>query len=329
MKEQQVLITGGAGFIGSHLCERLVKEGWKVICLDNFNTFYSPKIKEDNIKNLKQSSDFLLVKGDILDRSLLEKIFSENKISKIIHLAALAGVRTSFAVPAKYVDVDVKGTVNLLEIARKHNIEQFIFGSSSSVYGVGSDIPFNENENKMVVISPYSSSKRAAEIFCQFYNKIYKVPITILRFFTVYGPRQRPEMAIHKFTRLIKQKKPIFMYGDGSSARDYTYIDDIVEGITRALKKVFDFQIFNLGSSRAIQLKEMIKILENKLNISAKIKKAPFQAGDAPITFADIRKARKILGWAPQISFEQGIEKFIEWYNQKEGFLIKQQNYEQ
>jgi len=323
MKKQEILVTGGAGFIGSNLCERLIKGGHKVICFDNFNSFYNPKIKEDNIKELKNSSDFLLVKGDILDKDLLREIFSRNQISKIVHLAALPGVRTSFLLPESYIDVDIKGTVNLLEAAKRYNISQFIFGSSSSVYGIGSEVPFNENEKGMITISPYSSSKRSAEIFCETYSKIYKIPITILRFFTVYGPRQRPEMAIHKFTRFMKQGKSIPMFGDGESARDYTYIDDIVEGISTSMEKVFDFQIFNLGNSNTTKLKELIKILGKKLCVSPRVEKLSDQIGDVPITFADIKKAKEFLGWSPKISFEKGIDNFIKWHEEKEEFLNK------
>lgn len=319
----KILVTGGAGFIGSRLCERLIQQRQKVICLDNFNDFYNPKIKEDNISNLKNSPNFSLIRGDILDKKLLEKIFSENQISKIIHLAALPGVRASFLSPENYIDVDIKGTVNLLEMAKKYKISQFTFGSSSSVYGEGAKIPFQEDEKELIPISPYSNSKRAAEIFCQTYSRLYKIPTTILRIFTAFGPCQRPEMAIHKFVRLMKQGKAIPLYGKEDSVRDYTFIDDVVEGIIMATKKNFDFEIFNLGNSKTVKLEDLIKILSKKLKIDPKIEKLPGQLGDLPITFAEISKAKRLLGWQPKIPFEEGIEKFLAWHNKKEKFLNK------
>lgn len=322
-KEQSILVTGGAGFIGSHLCERLIKEARRVVCLDNFNDFYDFRLKEDNLKDLMKNSNFSLIKGDILSLEELEKIFFENKISKIIHLAALPGVRTSFFSPQKYIDVDIKGTVNLLEMAKKNKISQFIFGSSSSIYGIGSKIPFREDERNMTTISPYSSSKIAGEIFCKTYSEIYKIPMTILRFFTVFGPRQRPEMAIHKFTRFIKKEKSIPVFGCGESFRDYTFVDDIIEGLIKSMEKIFDFEIFNLGNSRTIKLKEMIKILGDRLNKTPKIQEMPSRPGDVPITLANIEKAKKMLDWEPKTSFLEGIDRFIDWHNKKEDFLNK------
>ena len=316
-----VLVTGGAGFIGSHLCERLVKEGHKVICLDNFSDFYDPKLKEDNIKNLKGRREFILVRGDILDGALLKKIFSKNRISKIVHLAAIPGVRQSIKNPFDYIDTDIKGTVNLLEIAKNYGVLHFIFGSSSTVYGMGSKIPFREDEKNLNPISPYGVSKLAAEKFCQNYAKLYKIPTTILRYFCVFGPRQRPELALHKFTRLAKQGKPIPKYGSGESARDYTYIDDTIEGTMRAVDKKFDFAIFNLGNSKPVKLKRMIGILAEKLNLKLKIKKLPEQLGDLPLTYASISKGRKLLGWTPKTSFEKGMDKFLSWHKEKEKFL--------
>ena len=318
-----MLVTGGAGFIGSHLCERLVKEGYKVICLDSFSDFYNPKLKEDNIKNLKGNRKFILVRGDILDRALLKKIFSKNRISRIIHLAAIPGVRQSIKTPFDYIEVDIKGTVNLLEMAKNYGVLHFIFGSSSTVYGQDSKNPFSENERNLNPISPYGVSKLAAEKFCQNYAKLYKIPTTILRYFCVFGPRQRPELALHKFTRLAKQGKPIPRYGSGESARDYTFIDDIIEGTMKAIEKKFDFEIFNLGNAKPIKLKRMIEILGEKLSLKLKTKKLPEQLGDLPLTYASVSKAKKMLNWIPKTSFERGMDKFLTWHKEKEKFLNK------
>lgn len=320
---KRVLVTGGAGFIGSHLCESLLKENYNVVCLDNFNDFYDPKIKEDNIAKAFKYKNFTLIKGDILDRELLENIFRKYDIDKIIHLAAIAGVRPSLVAPTEYIDVDIKGTVNLLEVAKKYKIEQFIFGSSSSVYGINSKIPFSEGDRVDLQISPYATAKRAAELYCATYHHLYGIPITILRFFTVYGPRQRPDMAIHKFVRLICQGKPISMFGDGKSERDYTYVDDIADGIFKALQKTYKFEIFNLGNSTTIKLRDLINCIEDKLKIRAKIEQLPKQPGDVPITCADISKAKRMLGYNPSTSIEEGIENFVRWYLGKKDFLEK------
>ncbi|MEK9135210.1 MAG: SDR family NAD(P)-dependent oxidoreductase [Patescibacteria group bacterium] len=311
-----ILLTGGAGFIGSHLAKRLINEGYSVICLDNFSDFYSPALKEDNIKKLKENPNFILVRGDILDRDLLEKIFAGGQISKIVHLAAIPGVRQSIKDPFSYIDVDIKGTVNLLEMAKKYQISRFIFASSSTVYGQDSKTPFSEEEKNLIPISPYGASKLAAEEFCRTYNKLYKIPITVLRYFAVYGPKQRPELALYKFTRLAKQGKPIQRYGSGESARDYTYIDDIVDGTMMAVEKKFDFEIFNLGNSNPTKLKDLIGLLGKKLGITLKIEELPDQLGDVPLTYADISKGKKLLGWEPKVSLEQGIEKFLAWHKE-------------
>jgi UDP-glucuronate 4-epimerase len=310
----EILVTGGAGFIGSHLVEKLLAEDKEVICLDNFNDFYNPKIKERNIVKAMHHPNFILIRGDILDNKLLDEIFSKYQIQKIVHLAAIAGVRPSLLSPALYLEVDTKGTVNLLEKAKEYKVEQFIFGSSSSVYGVNKKIPFSERDPTNSQISPYAVAKKAAEFYCQTYHHLYKIPITILRFFTIYGPRQRPDMAIHKFTRLISENKPIQMYGAGLSKRDYTFIDDAIQGTIEALNKKFDFEIFNLGNSKTIELKKLIELINTKLGKKAKIEILPEQPGDVPITYADISKAKKMLGFNPQTSIERGIEKFIKWY---------------
>ena len=318
---KKTLVTGGAGFIGSHLCEKLLENNYKVICLDNFNDYYDPRIKKDNIGNSLKNRNFIFVKGDILDKECLDSIFSKYDIYKIVHLAAIAGVRPSLMNPQEYVDVDIKGTVNLLEIAKKYRVEQFIFGSSSSVYGINSKIPFTEEDRIDLQISPYATAKRCAELYCATYHYLYRIPVTILRFFTVYGPRQRPDMVIHKFTRLMSQGKSISMFGDGKSERDYTYIDDIVDGILKAIQKNIKFEIFNLGNSKTIKLQELIKLIAQKLNADVRIKRFPEQAGDVSITHADISKAKKVLEYKPSTSIEEGIENFVEWYLKKRNFL--------
>ena len=323
------LVTGGAGFIGSHLCERLIKDNHRVICIDNFNDFlYDPRLKEDNISEFKKHPNFTLIKGDILDNKLLDKIFSKYKIQRIVHLAALAGVRSSLLSPTKYVDNDIKGTVNLLEKAKDYKIKQFIFASSSSVYGVNKKVPFSEKDNVSLQVSPYATSKRAAELYCQTYHYLYNIPTTILRFFTVYGPRQRPEMAIHKFTRLIIQNKSIPVYGGGNSSRDYTYVDDIIEGIMKSMKKMAGIEIFNLGNSKPIQLKGLIEIIGKNIGVTPKVRKLPFQQGDVPTTFADIKKAKRILGWIPKTPLDNGIKEFIKWYKKEENFLNRLKEYD-
>jgi len=309
-----VLVTGGAGFIGSHLCEKLIEKGHIVVCLDNFNDYYDPEIKKKNISSLIRQERFELIKGDILDSALLEKIFKENKIEKIIHLAAIAGVRPSLIKPSLYIDVDIKGTVNLLEAARKFGVRQFIFGSSSSVYGNNSKVPFSENDPLELQISPYATAKRSAELYCRTYHHLYKIPITVLRFFTVYGPRQRPDMAIHKFTRLMSNGEEVPVFAQGKSERDYTFVDDILQGVIKALETPFDFEIFNLGNSKTIRLNKLIDLISQELGEKPKLKFLPAQPGDVDITYADISKAKKLLGFEPNTKIEDGVQKFVKWY---------------
>lgn len=308
------LVTGGAGFIGSHLCEKLLDRGYQVICLDNFNDFYSPKIKEENITKALEHPNFTLIRGDILDNGCLIEIFSKHKIEKIIHLAAMGGVRPSLLSPAQYVDVDIKGTVNLLEKAKIFKIKQFVFASSSSVYGINEKLPFSEKDDANLQISPYATAKKAAELYCQTYHFLYKIPITILRIFTVYGPRQRPDMAIYKFTQQISKGEPVQMFGDGNSKRDYTYIDDAIQGILNALENTYQFEIINIGSLKIISLKDLIELIGETAGKIPKIERLPNQLGDVPITYADISKARNLLRYEPQTSIEEGIKKFVEWF---------------
>ncbi len=313
-KMQTILITGGAGFIGSHLCERLLEDGNKIICVDNLNDFYSPDTKKKNLITLLKNKNFTFYKEDILNKKNIENIIKKEEIEKIIHLAARAGVRPSLKEPTLYSKVNIEGTLNLLEATRNSEIKQFIFGSSSSVYGISSKTPYTEEDCADQPISPYATSKRAGELFCFNYSHLYKIPITCLRFFTVYGPRQRPEMAIHKFTHLINKGEKIPMYGNGKTKRDYTYITDIIDGITSSIEKQFDFEIFNLGNSQTTQLRHLINLIEKNLDKTADIEKLPEQTGDVPITYADINKSKKQLNYNPKIPIEEGIKKFTNWF---------------
>lgn len=312
---KKVLVTGGAGFIGSHLCERLLKEGYFVINLDNFNNYYDPKIKWRNIQDALKSDNYALYVGDIRDNKILNQIIEEQgKIDIIVHLAAMAGVRSSLKDPVEYVSVDIGGTVNMLEFARKQKVEKFVFASSSSVYGKNSKVPFSEDDPLEGQVSPYATAKRAGELYCKTYSELYGIPIVVLRFFTVYGPRQRPEMAIHLFTKNILEGKPIPVFGDGSSARDYTYIDDIVDGTYRAmLYNKTRFEIFNLGNSKTVKLSELIEIIEKIVGKKAIIDRKPMQLGDVEITNADIRKATSVLGFSPREALVTGIRSLFEW----------------
>lgn len=315
---ETALITGGAGFIGSHLSERLLSEGWRVVCLDNFDTFYDPQIKRNNISSALKENYFTLIEGDIRDKRLLDNIFNREKIDVVIHIAARAGVRPSIKEPALYYDVNVGGTLNLLEAVRGRNVKKFIFASSSSVYGENTKVPFSEEDNVDYPISPYAATKKAGELLCYTYYHLYRIPITCLRFFTVYGPRQRPEMAIHKFTRLIYEGKPVPVYGDGSSKRDYTFIEDIIEGVVKSIHSGSLYEIINLGESNTISLSDLIVLIENNLHKNAVIEKLPLQPGDVPITYADTGKARSLLGYNPKTNIKEGIRIFTEWFLKQE-----------
>lgn len=313
-----ILITGSAGFIGSNLCEALIGNH-KIFGLDNFCDYYDPQIKRNNISSLQQNSNFTLLEADIRNENALIEIFSKNKFDLIIHLAAMAGVRPSIENPQLYTEVNINGTVNLLEECRKHEIKNFIFASSSSVYGNNRKVPFSEKDPVDHPISPYASTKKAGELICHTYHYLEKISMVCLRFFTVYGPRQRPDLAIRKFARLILDDKPIPVYGDGLTQRDYTYIDDIIDGILKAIDFVHEgnkYEIFNLGESRTIKLSKMISTIENSLGIKAKKELLPIQPGDVKTTYADISKSRKMLGYDPQTDFEEGVEKFISWLKQ-------------
>lgn len=307
------LITGGAGFIGSNLTDKLLSEGHSVICHDNFDDFYSPSIKRENISQALKNKDFSLVSGDIRDKTLLGKIFSDNKVDMVIHLAARAGVRPSIQNPSLYYDVNVNGTLCLLEEMRKAGISQMIFASSSSVYGNNRKTPFSENDIVDFPISPYAATKKAAELLCHTFHHLYGFDIFCLRFFTVYGPRQRPEMAIHMFAQNILEQVPIKMFGDGSSKRDYTYIEDIVSGIRGAAKNLKGYEIINLGESQTISLSELVTLIEKKIGKKAIVEVLPSQSGDVDITFADISKAQRLIGYSPQTGIEAGIGRFTDW----------------
>jgi UDP-glucuronate 4-epimerase len=313
---RSVLVTGGAGFIGSHLVDRLLGEGsWHVTVVDDFNDFYSPDIKRANIAAHLRNSDYTLVEGDIRDEAAMERLFAENKFDVIVHLAARAGVRPSLAEPKLYVETNVDGTMNLLELARQQKVKQFVFGSSSSVYGINSKVPFSEDDRIHQPISPYAATKAAGELLCHTYSHLYGMRIVCLRFFTVYGARQRPDLAIHKFAWLIAEGKPIQVFGDGTTRRDYTYIDDIISGVRAAIDySGSQYEIFNLGESQTVELNELISLIERSLDLRATIERLPDQPGDVPITFADITKSREKLGYNPTTKISDGIPKFVEWF---------------
>jgi len=311
-----VLVTGGAGFIGSHLCDRLLERGEEVVCFDNFDPYYDVGMKDANVGRNLENGRFRLVRGDVRDPSDLEVVFQSSEITKVVHLAAKAGVRPSIERPLLYEEVNVRGTLNLLEAARKNGVKNFVFGSSSSVYGVNEKTPFSEDDPLESIISPYAASKASGEAFCQTYSHLYGIPITCLRFFTVYGPRGRPDMAIFKFTKKIVEGERIEVYGDGSSMRDYTYVDDIVDGVVSALDKNFLFEIINLGDSRTVKLSRLISLIESGLGRNAEITRMPDQPGDVPVTYADIGKAGKLLGYEPKVTIEEGIKEFVAWYRE-------------
>ena len=309
------LVTGGAGFIGSTLCEKLIKEQNKVIIIDNFCDFYNPELKHKNIEKIKNS--IKLYEGDIRDRKILKQIFEENNIDIVVHLAAMAGVRSSIENPILYQEVNCTGTQNLLEEMRLHNIANLVMASSSSVYGNCKQVPFREDMVVDYAISPYAATKKANEVMTHVYRSLYNINVIMLRFFTVYGPKQRPDLAINKFTRLMLEGKEIPIYGDGTTARDYTYIDDIVDGIISSCDYVDlntdVYEIINLGNSSPVSLKDMVDTISKVLVVKPKLKYMPMQPGDVNITYADISKAKNLLGYEPKIEFEEGIRRFIKW----------------
>ncbi|MGH9903695.1 MAG: GDP-mannose 4,6-dehydratase, partial [Pyrinomonadaceae bacterium] len=313
---RNILLTGGAGFIGSHLLERLLSEGrFHVTVVDDFNDFYEPARKRANVAPFAGRDDFRLIEADIRDRAALARAFSERDFGCVVHLAARAGVRPSLAEPVLYTETNITGTLNLLELARERGVRQFVFGSSSSVYGINAKVPFGEEDPIRRPISPYAATKAAGELLCHTYAHLHGIRCVALRFFTVYGARQRPDLAIHKFARLIDAGRPIPVFGDGTTRRDYTYIDDIIAGVRAAMDyEAADYEVFNLGESRTVELRELIALLEEELGRKAVIDRQPTQPGDVPQTFADITKARRLLGYDPRTEIEEGIRRFVEWF---------------
>src|SRR5713101_6939245 len=309
----RILVTGGAGFIGSHLVEKLLAVGHEIVVLDDFNDFYDPRIKHANIAGF--AKDVSVCHVDLRESDSVRAMFHREKVDAIAHLAARAGVRPSIQQPRLYYDTNVVGTLHLLEAACASGAERFIFASSSSVYGAAKKVPFSEEEHLTQTLSPYAATKIGGEFLCSTYSHLYKIRIVALRYFTVYGARQRPDLAIHQFTRKIHADEPIDQFGDGTTRRDYTYIDDIIQGTTAALK--FDgpmFDVFNLGESETIQLEDLIAAIEKALGKKAKINRLPEQPGDMPSTCADISKARKLLGYNPKTKFQDGLQRFVHWF---------------
>lgn len=321
-----VLVTGGAGFIGSHLVDKLLKEEHRVTVVDNFDPYYDPTIKERNIWKHLNNPGYKLLKLDICDFKALKENLNE-PYDIIVHLAAKAGVRPSILDPIGYQRVNVQGTQNLLELAKDKKICQFVFASSSSVYGINPNVPWRESDHVLMPISPYAATKVSGELLGHVYSHLYGIRFIALRFFTVYGPRQRPDLAIHKFTRLISQGKEVPFYGDGSSSRDYTYIDDIIKGISAAITyERSQYEVVNLGNSRTVTLSELITIIEEELNIKAKLKPMPMQAGDVFRTFADLEKAGKLLNYQPTTGIREGIKSFIKWFHANESQSFSNSN---
>jgi UDP-glucuronate 4-epimerase len=316
---RSILITGGAGFIGSHLIGRLLSEDdWRITVVDDFNDFYDPSIKRANLEPYISHANFSLIEADIRDFFSLEEVFHEGRFDCVVHLAARAGVRPSLTEPRLYVETNINGTTNLLELARKHQVKQFVFGSSSSVYGENKKVPFSEDDPIFNPISPYAATKAAGELLCHTYSHLYSMRIVCLRFFTVYGARQRPDLAIHKFARLIDAGLAIPVFGDGTTRRDYTYVDDIISGVRAAIDyDQSNYEVINLGESRTVELRELISLVETALGKKAQIDRQPKQPGDVPQTFADIAKARRLLNYNPQTQIEDGIGLFIDWFRKR------------
>jgi len=310
----EILVTGGAGFIGSHLAERLLDRGDRVLVLDDLNDFYDPAVKQRNLAGIRASADAAFVQGDIRDRPLLDRVFGERRFDVIVHLAARAGVRPSLAQPLLYESVNCGGTLNLLECARVHGVQRFVFASSSSVYGNVRETPFREEARIDRPISPYAATKAAGELYGHTYHHLYGLSVTALRFFTVYGARQRPDMAIHKFTRLIDEGRAVPFYGDGTTERDYTYYTDVVDGVIAAIDRDLGFEIINLGESHTTRLLDLVGMIEENLGKKAVLAKAPLQPGDVIRTCADVSKAARLLDYRPTTPVAEGIARFVEWY---------------
>jgi UDP-glucuronate 4-epimerase len=315
-----ILVTGGAGFIGSHLCETLISQGHKVICVDNFNDYYNPQFKHENIKSFKENPLFVLYEADTRDKERLSEIFEKENIQKIVHLAAMAGVRYSIKHPKLYFDVNVIGTSNLLELSVKYNVLKFVFGSSSSVYGGSKQLPFTETQ-ELSPLNPYATTKRLGEDLCKFFSDYHHLDCVCLRFFTVYGPRGRPDMAVYSFTKAIYENKEIPVFGDGLLSRDFTFVKDTVAGIVSSLDLETKFEILNLGKGNKDTVNNLIKAIEKYTERKAIIKLLPINEGEAEHTLADPIKAKELLNFNPQISLDEGIKLFVEWYNKENQIL--------
>ncbi|KPK76013.1 MAG: epimerase [Phycisphaerae bacterium SM23_30] len=309
----KVLVTGAAGFIGSHLCEKILNRGDHVVGLDNFHDFYSPRIKRRNLRRPLAHPHFELIEGDVRDAPCLDAVLAESPFDMIAHLAALAGVRPSLNDPLGFADVNIRGAGVVLEAARKHHVKKFIYASSSSIYGNNIKVPFAETDPVDHPISPYAATKKAAELLCHTYHHLYGIDVNCLRYFTVYGPRQRPDLAIHKFARLMEAGKPIPVFGDGSMARDFTYINDIIQGTVAAMDRCAGYHIYNLGESQPYRLDHLIGELEKALGKKALVKRLPVPPGDVKQTYADISKARSELGYDPKIDLPEGLARFVAW----------------
>ncbi len=310
----RILVTGGAGFIGSHTAKRLISDGHDVSIVDDLNDFYSPALKRANLADVAQQGAFRFYECDICDEGRVLEIADEVRPEAVVHLAARAGVRPSISQPSLYERVNVGGTLNLLEASARVKVRRFILASSSSIYGVTSRVPFSEDDDRNLPVSPYAATKLAAEKLAHVYSHLYGLEVVCLRLFTVYGPRQRPDLAIRKFTEMIQKGKPLPFFGDGSSGRDYTYVDDIVDGIAAAVAYQCRYEIFNLGNSQPVALSGVVSRIEAALGLKARLNHLPDQLGDVPITYADIGKARRLLGYSPQVTFSVGIERFVKWF---------------
>lgn len=317
----KILVTGGAGFIGSHLVEALLGRGDEVVILDVFNDFYDPAIKRQNVAAIERAAGAAmgdgavsLVEGDIRDEALIARVFEEGQFDVVVHLAAMAGVRPSLADPLHYQDVNVRGTIVLLEELAKRPGTRFVFASSSSVYGGNKDVPFREAADVHNPVSPYAATKRAGELLAYTHHHLYGIPTTCLRFFTVFGPRQRPEMAIHKFVRMTLNGESLPFFGDGTTRRDYTYVDDIVDGVVRAIDRCEGYEIYNLGESQTTSLAELVQLIGEACGVKPVLDRQPMQPGDVVITYADVTKAREKLGYDPHTTVADGLARFVSWY---------------
>lgn len=316
-----LLVTGGAGFIGSHACERFVSRGHRVVCLDDLNDYYDPDRKIANLEVCRQSPRFVFVQGSLLDFPLLRSIFGGHRPDQVVHLAARAGVRPSLRDPKLYEETNGRGTLNILDLCREFNLSRLVYTSSSSVYGERRDMPLRETDPILNPISPYGAAKYGSEKMCAVYQRMTGMDLNVIRPFTVYGPRQRPDMAISKFTRMIDQGEPIPIFGDGSTARDYTYIDDFIDGLERSLEFGDGFQIFNIGGSHSTRLIDLVQILSERLGKEARLEFQPTQPGDVPLTLADISKARSLLGYEPRVSVPEGLARYVEWFRETASWM--------